>query len=251
MEGFMCIKQNSLILVVLFTIFVNARGFGFGQKFCKDVTVNDCNIDKSNRKINNNINNEEQCQAICEAVTDCAVFRYEKQTRKCTRFDEDYRQDCISGGGPANHSIATCLGTAINSCDGFLEEDCTYDMLNDYSTIPSRPVAEPQHCQEECQNLFPICRHWVYQNKTCYLMKSGRRNCSVISGPKYPKIATCPFANNNETSSIAPSTTTKQIKHQLLSQLDSKFPLKRRLSLSQQLSHQKKRLQQTRRLLQN
>ena len=91
-----------------------------------------------------------------------------------------------------NHSIATCLGTAINSCDGFLEEDCTYDMLNDYSTIPSRPVAEPQHCQEECQNLFPICRHWVYQNKTCYLMKSGRRNCSVISGPKYPKIATCP-----------------------------------------------------------
>ena len=77
------------------------RGFGFGQKFCKDVTVNDCNLDKSNRKINNNINNEEQCQAICEAVTDCAVFRYEKQTRKCTRFDEDYRQDCISGGGPA------------------------------------------------------------------------------------------------------------------------------------------------------
>ena len=91
-----------------------------------------------------------------------------------------------------DHSIATCLGTALNSCDEFLEEDCTYDMLDDDSTIPSGPVAEPQHCQEECKNLYPNCKYWVYQNKTCYLLKSGKRNCSVISGPKFPKIKTCP-----------------------------------------------------------
>ena len=90
-----------------------------------------------------------------------------------------------------NHSLASCFGTALHSCDRFLEEDCTYDMLKDDSTIPSSPVADAAHCQEECQKLVPICRYWVYQNMTCYLMKSGKRNCSVISGPKYPKIETC------------------------------------------------------------
>ena len=91
-----------------------------------------------------------------------------------------------------NHSLASCFGTALHSCDRFLEEDCTYDMLKDDSTIPSSPVADAAHCQEECQKLVPICRYWVYQNMTCYLMKSGKRNCSVISGPKFPQIATCP-----------------------------------------------------------
>ena len=79
------------------------RGFGFGQKFCEDVTVNDCNIGIRNPKViraTPNIN-KEQCQAICDAETDCAVFRFEKQTGKCSRFDRDYRQECISGGGPA------------------------------------------------------------------------------------------------------------------------------------------------------
>ena len=79
------------------------RGFGFGQKFCEDVTVNDCNIDEKNPKvIKATISiNQEHCQAICDAETDCAVFRYEKQSGKCSRFDKDYRQECISGGGPA------------------------------------------------------------------------------------------------------------------------------------------------------
>ena len=45
--------------------------------------------------------NIEQCQAICDDEEGCAVFRYEKQTGKCSRFDEDYRQDCIYGGGSA------------------------------------------------------------------------------------------------------------------------------------------------------
>ena len=91
-----------------------------------------------------------------------------------------------------DHSISTCLGAALNSCNDFLEEECTYDLSEENVEIPSGPVSDFNKCQQECNDVATVCKYWAYKNNTCYMLKSGERSCKVISGPKFPRITTCP-----------------------------------------------------------
>ena len=72
-----------------------------GQQLCQDVTVSDCHIaGRHAKQLKEGISiDQEQCQAICDAETDCAVFRFHKETGQCKRFNQDYRSECITGGG--------------------------------------------------------------------------------------------------------------------------------------------------------
>ena len=81
--------------------FLFFRGFGLGQKLCQDVTISDCNVaGRHAKQLKEGLSiDQEQCQAICDAETDCAVFRFHKHTGQCQRFNQDYRSECITGGG--------------------------------------------------------------------------------------------------------------------------------------------------------
>ena len=83
----------------------------------------------------------------------------------------------------------------LNTCDAFLEEDCSYDTSVKNVFLNSTTVPEANTCQELCTKLEENCKYWVYGKyfgkNTCLILKSEERNCTAISGPKYPEIKSC------------------------------------------------------------
>ena len=94
-----------------------------------------------------------------------------------------------------DNSIDGCLGMGLNTCNEFLEEDCSYDFSKENVFLNSSTVPEAKTCQTLCTKLDNYCKYWVYQKNTCYILKSGERNCSAISGPKFPGMKSCPCKN--------------------------------------------------------
>ena len=104
-----------------------------------------------------------------------------------------------------------CLEMDLNTCDRFLEEDCHYQgeiILN------TDDIADAKHCQILCQLLTePRCNYWVFQEKEegkndCSLLASDDRSCTMIGGPRDPKLKECaPTTTTSIPTSTSPTST--------------------------------------------
>ena len=105
-------------------------------------------------------------------------------------------------GAPVDADIPACVGADINSCNGFIEEGCSYEG-GDLGLDPDDGhVADTLECQAECIDLdFLGCAYFVYgiTARSCHLMDSSmRRTCTGISGPPDPRMGECvPIAGNS------------------------------------------------------
>jgi len=165
------------------------------KRQCKDVTFGECTIsnDKifrtfkniSKSEIHSNISMIETCQNACVGTDYCGQYRFNHQTQECTLMTGgDYMSLCKIRAGPMDIQMSSCL-MSRNPCDWHTEEDCEYtgNVVRMY-----RPgvITDDDVCQEECQNLAPTCKYWIYNiiERACILKGEGTRICNVYGGPK-------------------------------------------------------------------
>ena len=107
---------------------------------------------------------------------------------------QDYRSNCPIMGAPVDAAVEECEDVVLDTCSGFLEEDCDYLGQGLDLDPPDGEISDPLVCQALCQNFQPLgCQYWVFNShkQSCHLLQSGERRCKGISGPQEPTIAEC------------------------------------------------------------
>ena len=74
-----------------------------------------------------------------------------------------------------DNSIDGCLGMGLNTCNEFLEEDCSYDFSKENVFLNSSTVPEAKTCQTLCTKLDQNCKYWVYQKNRGNNQKATKR----------------------------------------------------------------------------
>ena len=86
-----------------------------------------------------------------------------------------------------------CLTSTDESCDKIISETCDYLGTEIYTTPPGSTL-DSNSCDELCIDYERLdCTYWVYNKteKQCTIYDSKDSECSFISGPEQPSIATC------------------------------------------------------------
>jgi len=170
------------------------------KRQCKDATFGECtinpleiartvNISKfGNPKI---ISKIELCQNICTSNDFCRLYRFNNQTQECEVLRNSYKSQCTIRAGPMEIQMSSCL-MSIHPCDKEIEADCEYTG-NDVKKYPPGVITDDDVCQEECQNLAPTCKYWIYNiiERACILKGEGTRICNVYGGPRTPPHKEC------------------------------------------------------------
>ena len=115
-----------------------------------------------------------------------------------------YLSSCATVTAAAEPEYTECLGQSSGSCDDLVRENCH---LGGNILWLSDAVRDAAHCQEFLQLLGPVYGGSVFsyssRDQVCYILDTGARECSSVSGPRQPSISDC-----TTTTTTATTTTT-------------------------------------------
>jgi len=199
--------------IILTTVFIYYAS-AVTKDECLDFTVSDCYVDPSLIIWENDqVGTASLCQFACHNFPSCKEFRFYQDN--CQLFSDNYKTSCDIIGGRADKSLEDCTGSVtVGGCDAFIEEECEYLGEDSGFSAPPGEFTSPVECEGYCKGFQVLgAEYWVWGkvNKTCDLLKSSKRTCLGISGPRDPPIEECqtPTTTTMPTTTPMPTTTTK------------------------------------------
>merc|ERR1719317_1169726 len=199
--------------IILTTVFIYYAG-AVTKDECLDFTVSDCYVDPSLIIWENDqVGTASLCQFACHNFPSCKEFRFYQDN--CQLFSDNYKTSCDIIGGRADKSLEDCTGSVtVGGCDAFIEEECEYLGEDSGFSAPPGEFTSPVECEGYCKGFQVLgAEYWVWGkvNKTCDLLRSSKRRCLGISGPRDPPIEECqtPTTTTMPTTTPMPTTTTK------------------------------------------
>merc|ERR1719317_481119 len=197
--------------IILTTVFIYYAS-AVTKDECLDFTVSDCYVDPSLIIWENDqVGTASLCQFACHNFPSCKEFRFYQDN--CQLFSDNYKTSCDIIGGRADKSLEDCTGSVTaGGCDAFIEEECEYLGEDSGFSAPPGEFTSPVECEGYCKGFQVLgAEYWVWGkvNKTCDLLKSSKRTCLGISGPRDPPIEECqtPTTTARPTTTSVPTTT--------------------------------------------
>merc|ERR1719317_1431916 len=179
--------------IILTTVFIYYAG-AVTKDECLDFTVSDCYVDPSLIIWENDqVGTASLCQFACHNFPSCKEFRFYQDN--CQLFSDNYKTSCDIIGGRADKSLEDCTGSVtVGGCDAFIEEECEYLGEDSGFSAPPGEFTSPVECEGYCKGFQVLgAEYWVWGkvDKSCDLLKSSKRTCLGISGPRDPPIEEC------------------------------------------------------------
>jgi len=157
---------------------------------CEGVTYGGCDNAKNILDTEEGVKTAQRCNELCVDYAGCGFYRYDGQKEVCYLLELKYRKDhCNIKAGPVDKTVTACINIDNNkTCDSILHEDCEYngELLKN---LPDGQVLTADNCQHNCELRAPDCKYWIYyiDLARCVLKRSGKKTCSVESGPPMKK----------------------------------------------------------------
>jgi len=177
---------------------------------CEKFTVGKCDPSKDEIIATYHLPSETEgvnslCQQVCQIQEGCNFFVYNKESEDCILFQYRYLESCAQIGGLAKPSIDECSAGIENTCDTFVQEDCTFagnDVFHETS------VTDSHSCQKLLETIGFAYNavYFIYDSSEhkCTFFDSDEFECNSLSGPELPDLDEC----NASTTTARPTTTT-------------------------------------------
>merc|ERR1712241_339987 len=181
------------VAIFCFAFFLTAVLSQDVEQPCRDFTVGGCSISEEYLLWSSEqVEDSSLCQFACESFTHCLLFR--KTEGLCELTTHDFRENCSIVSATVDGNLQQCLTSNLNGCNGFIDENCTFQGLSLGLDPPAGEIQSPTGCEKLCRGFQVLgCNYWVFNtiDLTCQLLDSEQRTCTGISGPGYPSLAEC------------------------------------------------------------
>ena len=139
----------------------------------------------------------------------CNIWSYDKSSLACSLLHTSYLATCDNITAGYEPDYTQCLTQDSGTCDDLVRENCD---LQGSVLWQSVEVINTYECQEFLQVLGPELGGEVFsyssEDKVCYILDTGARECSKLSGPRQPNLEQCDTTTTPEVTTTTPPATT-------------------------------------------